>query len=78
MTVELYQKLYKLGHSKAVTIPKNWITRIEGKEKRKFERVRILTFEDRIEIYPDFSLPDFDAKSAFKGREDREDEEGEN
>lgn len=77
MSVELYQKLYNLGHSKAVTIPRNWIIRIESENKRRFDRVRIVTFEDRIEIYPDFSLPDFEAKGALKGREDLEEGEDE-
>ncbi len=79
MAHEQYRKLYHYGKARAMTIPEPWIRYQQKKAGKKLERVRVISREDRIEVYPLFEEgePEFpkEVTKASKFLEISEDEE---
>lgn len=69
MTHETYRKLIHYGaRVRVITIPEPWLRFVQRKEGKILERVRVVSHEDRLEIFPDFERgePDFPKDTTKK------------
>jgi hypothetical protein len=58
LATEMIRKMLNYGRAKAITVPGQWIRYQERKHKKRLTKLRVVTHEDRFEVYPMFTAYD--------------------